>query len=180
MGTVNYGTSDYITLAIEPYDVDDIMDDPDWRDYIATEWKVDLEDEDAVTKAAYEEIEASYDADRENFDSAIKEYSGSGFCYFRFSILPGHEKGLYVNIENDLSDAFDDWREKRAAQKELTKIRAFLRYIAGCGFVQCFPGWVTSYNDYKGTLKSIDAAIREMREEVWKTPTWKQYNRIHA
>lgn len=45
------------------------------------------------------------------------------------------------------------------------------------GLVQCSPGWCTGYNDYKGTIVAIKAAIKEMREEVKTIPTWAQYER---
>lgn len=42
------------------------------------------------------------------------------------------------------------------------------------------PGYYegfTGYNDYKGTIAAIKAAIKEMREEVKTIPTWAQYER---
>lgn len=178
MGTINYGTSDYITLGIKLYDVDDVIKDADWVSFVSAEWGVDPGDADAVRNAAYDEINNYYACDAANFNSCLDKYRTAygGFYYFRITLKPGYYDGLYIDIENNFPVAFDDWREKQDAQKELTKIRAFLRELAGCGFVKCSPGWGTAYYDYTDTLKAIDDAIKEMRADVRATPTWSKYN----
>ena len=37
MGTVNYHTSDYITMGLKPYDMDDFTSDPDFMEEIEKE-----------------------------------------------------------------------------------------------------------------------------------------------
>ena len=44
------------------------------------------------------------------------------------------------------------------------------------GLVQYFPGWCTGYSTAKETRAAINAAIKEMRQEVQTTPTYRQYN----
>lgn len=178
MGTVNYGTSDYITLGIKPYDIDDFINDADWLSFVSADWGVDLNDADAVRDAAHEEINSYYESDSDNFSACLDKYGTAygGFYYFHIALKPGYYEGLYIDIENNFPVAFDDWREKQDVQKELTKIRAFLRELAGLGFVECSPGWCTTYYDYKDTLKAIDAAVKAMRADVRATPTWSKYN----
>ena len=88
----------------------------------------------------------------------------------------GYYEGFTLNIENNFPVAFDSWEEKREVQKEITEIKKFLADCAGSGLVAVFPGWVTAYEDYRGTLREIESAIAEMRQEVRNTPTWKRYN----
>ena len=179
MGTINYGTSDFITLGIKPYNPEDFESDSGWLDFIRDEWGIDTEDPEAVRDAAYEDIGFCYEDDRENFDSLLDKYrsAAGGFWFFHIKLEPGYYEGLYIDIENNFPVAFNDYVEKRDAQKEITRIKAFFRVLAGCGFVACFPGWCMGYSDYKTTLKEIDSAIRDMRETVKNTPTWAQYNR---
>lgn len=56
----------------------------------------------------------------------------------------------------------------------------YIYCVSGAGMVQCSPGWCTGYNDYKGTCRAINAAIKVMRDEVNNTPTWAQYERVNA
>lgn len=45
------------------------------------------------------------------------------------------------------------------------------------GLVQVWPGWCTSYKAPEESREALNAAIKEMREEVKHIPTWKQYER---
>lgn len=99
------------------------------------------------------------------------------FWYFHLAIKPGYYEGFSLDIESNFPVAFDNWEERKAAQREITQIKKCLIELAGVGLVACFPGWCTGYLDYKGTLQRINEAIKEMREEVKATPTWRQYER---
>ena len=171
MGAVNYCTSDYITLAINPYSVYDLERDRDFMDEIRAE----IEEYGGTVEAAIDDyISSCYEADEENARAILEKY---GFVYFHVTIKPGYYEGLSIDIENNFPVAFDFWQEKREAQKEITRIRACLEELAGVGFVECGPGWCTSYGDYNSTMAEIREAVREMREEVRATPTWAQYLR---
>lgn len=130
MGTINYKTSDYITLC--------------------------------------------YDCDKENIDSILEKYD---FYYYHVAIQPGYYEGFSLDIENNFPIAFDTGEDRREAQKEITRLKKCLIECAGCGLVTCVPGRSTTYGDYKSTLESISTAIVEMREEVRKIPTWRQYEK---
>ena len=45
MGTINYGTSDYITMGIRPADASSILNDPDFREWIEEEYHISPEEE---------------------------------------------------------------------------------------------------------------------------------------
>ena len=141
MGTINYGTSDYITIGYNCNNID--YEDEFYNDFISDEFEQIndlLEDED--------------------------------FVYFRVRIEPGYYEGYYINI---VYDGIDTYEEKLLAQKEITRIRAFLtRCISEFGCVAVYPGWCTGYADHKKTLHELSAAIKEMREEVRRSPTWRK------
>ena len=148
MGAINYFTSDYITMGLRPYA------------------RSDFENELDFMEEAREQIR-EYGGTLENvIDDYISE------CY----------EADFANIETELNKhnfpvAFDGWEDRKEANKEITEIKGFLIACAGLGLVQCSPGWCTGYNDYKGTIAAIKAAIKEMREEVKTIPTWAQYER---
>ena len=170
MGTINYKTSEYITLSIKPYDTDDIrqgiIDDNTSGEYDGL--TVDQVTDDII----YNETLNYYDADAMNAQSIIDKYH---LWYFRVAIEPGYYEGLSIDIENNFPVCFDDYIEKKEAQKEVTQLKQLLLDLAGVGYVQTFPGWVTGYNDYKNTLNGIKKAIKDIRQEVTTTPTYRDY-----
>lgn len=173
MGTINYMTSDYITLAIQPYDIDSIIKDPDFLEWMK---ESDYSPEEAED-LANEEIINYYDADRTNAETILDKYS---FYYFHIAIKPGYYEGLSIDIENNFPVFFEDYRERLEALKELKEIQKALEELAGVGFIECGPGWCTSYGDYESTMAAIPEAIREIRDEIKSTPTYRQYNRETA
>ena len=177
MGTVNYATSDYITMGLKPYDVDDFTNNPDFLDFIREEWGIDTTDQNAVYAAACDEVASLYDSDYANISFELSKHN---FQYYHNPVKPGYYEGFMLDIENNYSIAYDAWEDKRAAQKEITEIKQFLIACAGMGLVKCSPGWCTGYSDYNGTIKAIGAAIKEMREESRTIPTWAQYCREGA
>lgn len=170
MGTINYKTSDYITLSIKPYDTDDIrqgiIEDINAGDYEGI--TADMITDNMI----YDTITDYYDADSMNAQSIIDKYH---LWFFRVAIEPGYYEGLSINIENNFPVFFDDYMEKKDAQKEVTQLKNLLVDLAGCGFVQTFPGWCSSYKNYKDTIKGIREAIKDIRSEVATTPTYRDY-----
>lgn len=174
MSTVNYHTSDYITMGLKPYDVDDFTNDPDFMDFIRDAWGVDITDQEAVYNAACDEISTCYESDYENIEYELNKHD---LKYYHITIKPGYYEGFTLDIENNYSLAYDAWEDKRAAQKEITEIKQFLIACAGLGLVKCSPGWCTGYSDYNDTIDAIGDAIKEMRQEAKSIPTWAQYCR---
>lgn len=122
----------------------------------------------------YDEIRECYSCDILNVETILEHYD---FCYFHVAIKPGYYEGFTLDIENNYPIAFDDYIDKRDAQKEITQLKKCLIDCAGVGLVSCSPGWCTGYKDYTETVEDIKAAIRDIREEVKHTPTWRQYNK---
>lgn len=171
MGAINYMTSHYITMGVKPYYFSDFENDAEFMKEVSNEIK---ECGGTVDSYIQEYINSCYEADLANIEFILSRYS---FHYFYVTIEAGYYEGFTLDIENNFSVAFDGWEDKRTAQKEITSLKQCLLECAGCGLVACCPGWCTGYEDYKGTCKSIAAAIKDMREEVKNTPTWAQYEK---
>lgn len=157
MGAVNYFSSDYITMG---YDLS-AWDENDF--------------------SSYEEMEEEKAVDMDEMFSTISEMiECRRFWYFHITIKYGYYEGFSLDIENNFPVAFDNWEDKRDAQKEVTQMKAFLFECVNMGLCQVFPGWCTSYLSRSDSLQGIKKAIAAMREEIRNTPTWTQYNRQGA
>lgn len=168
MGTINYKTSNYITLGVHPYDPDDFINDKDFLE------ELNILYGDTSECTVYEYINMCYEDDRENIKHELEKHN---FYYYHITIESGYYEGFSLNIENNFPVCLDSYEDRQAAQKEITEIKSFLLTCAGMGLVQCFPGWCTGYNNYLMTIKGIQAATKEMREELRSIPTWKQCER---
>ena len=145
MGTINYKRSDFVTIGYN-------------CNYI------DYDDE------YYHEIIQDY-YDQVNY-LLKKEY----FYYFHITLEPGYYEGFSIDIENNFGICYDDYIDKQNAQKEITRIRTFLTHCIE-NFECCvvYPGWCTGYEDFENSLLKLNDAIKEMRQTVKNTPTWKKY-----
>lgn len=174
MGTVNYFTSDYITMGVRPYELYDLENDADFMAEIRAEVK---EYGGTVEEALNSYISDCYESDLANAESILSRFS---FWYFHVTIKPGYYEGFTLDISNNFPVAYDNYEDRRDAQKEITQLKKCLLELAGVGLVACYPGWCTGYEDYKGTCKAIEAVIKAMRDEVKTIPTWRQYERETA
>ena len=117
---------------------------------------------------------------QDDYDQIKQRLNEETFNCFTVALDPGYYEGFSIYIKFDFL-YFDDWQEKQAAQKEITRIKKFLlECINDFELCSIVPGWCTAYYDYKETLSDLDAAVYEMRETVKSTPTWLKYNRQGA
>ena len=186
MGTINYMTSDYITLGVKPYSAWDFLEDAgtlaEIKDAIMEDGLHDSLEEitdDEVDDYIYWLIGTYYEDDRINVEAILDKYC---WRYFSIKIEPGYYEGFSLDITYDYDgDCFDDYEEKRQAQREVTQVKECLIDLAGVGLKACSPGWCTSYRDYAGTINKINEAVKQMRLDVKNTHTyrtWEQdYNR---
>ena len=145
MGAINYKTSDYITIGYN-------------CNYI------DYEDE------FYPDIIQDY------YDQVKRRLDEGCFYYFHITLEPGYYEGFSLNIEFNFSMCFDDFTDKIAAQKEVTRIKEFLtECVDDFECCEVYPGWCTTYKNYKESLQTINAAAQEMRQTVRDTPTYNYY-----
>jgi hypothetical protein len=169
MGTINYRTSDYITMAIRPYYYTDFDEKEIAEDYCLAN-DCDIEDFD-VAPYIMDLIQSYYEDDLAEAENVLSRYH---FDYYHVKIEYGYYEGFSLDIENNYGCCYDDWQDRRYANKEITKLKQMLIELADIGMVACYPFWIMRYEDYKGTLKCINEAIKEMRAEVKAIPTWNQ------
>ena len=145
MGTINYKTSDFITIG---YNCNNI-------DYDEYEWSRETIEEYYSTVAAL-----------------LKELDNKIYC-FKVTLEPGYYEGFSINIEHNFNWCYDNYQEKLAAMREITQIKKFLLTLVN-DFECCavFPGWCTKYADYTESVKLLNEAVQEMRETVKNTPTY--------
>lgn len=147
MGTINYKTSNYITLGYL-----DILQQDFNNEYTPDDYYICEEDD---------YIQVKYLLEKQHF------------YYFHITLEPGYYSGFTIDIENNFNYCFDNYSEKLQALKELMQIKKFFVYIVENFNIRAvYPGWCTGYDDYDNTIKNISAAIEMMRDEVKITPTW--------
>ena len=169
MGTINYKTSDYITMGSRIQNYSDFENDS----YFLEEMKEEI-DRCGLENVIYSEIEENYDCDRLNVETYLNQHN---FVFYHVTIEPGYYEGFSINIENNFPVAYNDREEKRQAQKEITELKQFLLDCAGAGIAVVYPGWCTTELNYNDSVKAIKAAIKEIREESKAIPTWLWYER---
>ena len=154
MGAINYKTSDYITLAIEPLSG------------VADCLAIELADDARECNISIDEYVDDYISDYYdcNYRNANDVFSHYNFQYFNISIEPGYYEGLSINIQSNFVFCCDE--DKRDALDEIEQMLKCLNELAGIGFIACYPGWCTRYFDYEEILKMIDSAIIEMRNDL--------------
>ena len=142
MGTINYKTSDFITLGYNCNNID--YDDEFYHEIIQ-----DYFDQTACTRARYNfyyfhvSVEPGY---YEGFYIDIEH--NFSYCY------------------NDYEDKRAALKEITQIRKFLYECASDFECVA------VSPGWCTTYYNYTETLQRIDEAIKEMRAAVKNTPTW--------
>lgn len=149
MGAINYKTSKYVTLAIEPVD----YEEEDWE-FIA-EWYSDLGSE---------------------VSDLIDEYD---FEYLKVEVVYGYYEGFSINIEDgfgiDWAGEYWNWKDKEDAQKEITRLKKLLYRLLDMGLCVCVPSWCTSYYNPVESRRKIRDGIKEMRKECKRTDTISKY-----
>ena len=169
MGTINYRTSDYITMGIYPQTEWDFRDDE--AEIIENMLTNGYEEEDitdnAYTDYVYDLIASYEEDDYYQTKEILEEYD---FENFTLSIEAGYYQGFSLNIEYEHDGwDFDDIEDKNNAKMEVERVKECLKRLADIGLTACYPSWRTSYEDYDGTLAKIEEACAEMLEDIRKT-----------
>lgn len=149
MGTINYGSNEYINIGVNP------------NNY----W---IEDENGENMFLDFEMEDDY----QNIKFLLDDYN---FHYFNVTIEPGYYEGFYIDIKFDY--LWVDASEKPEILKELTQLKKFLLKCAECGLIEYYPGWCMGYSDYQNTIESIKTTIKDTKQNILKYPTYKTYNK---
>lgn len=142
MGTINYKTSDFITLG---YNCNDI----DYEDEFYHEIITDYYDQIAHRLAQY-------------YFYYFRVALEPGY-------YEGYSIDIEFNFTYCF-DNYDDKRAALKEITQIKKF--LLECVNDFECVSVYPGWCTGYANYKTTLEELNAAIIEMRETVKNTPTW--------
>lgn len=167
MGTINYKTMEYITLAIQPYDFDDIktgiLEDDQYSPEEITE------------NLVYDTINEYYSCDSENAKSIINNFYS---LYFKLDIEPGYYDGLQIILDTDF--CFDTEEDKKQCLDDLESLKKCLIDLAGVGFVACVPFWFMTYYDYKQTLEKIEKATEAIKTDIINSISFEEEERREA
>lgn len=166
MGTINYGTCDYITMGIKPYEREDFLSD---LDFMETATENIMEYGGDINEYIEDTIYSYYGDDRLNAKTIIDKYN---FRYFLVYPEPGYYEGLYIHLSEEFPLFIDGEEERKEILEEVNSLHKMFIDLAGCGFVACFPGWCTGYLDYIGTLEEIEKACAKLREKAESIKTW--------
>lgn len=153
MGTINYGTSEYITIGYNCNKID--YDDPFY----------------------WENIQDDF----EQVEYILKQYNFNYFnVKLKPGYYEGFYIDIKFNCDCDFygNDYFDSYEHKQLAQKEITQIKQFLLTCLDFGCCAVYPGWCMRYEDRATTIREIELGVYGMRETVKSTPTWNRLQRI--
>lgn len=155
MGTINYGTSKYITLGLEPFAFSDYEDEPGECDYFSRSY--DMED----LQRDAEQILECYN-----------------FKFFDVSIISGYYEGFYIDI-SDVSPFLFDESDLPEAFREANCLGALLLRFIKLGLAQCFPGWCTGYASAEESKKAVAAAVCTMKKSFYDYIDYFEYDNSH-
>lgn len=165
MGTVNYKTSDIITLGIRPYEPSDFELDPDFMEEARRQSEKYGDDIDSII---YQTIADYTEDDRQTAENIISRYS---FEFFQVSIEPGYYEGFSINISDDLPGEYWDADERQQALTDAANLGEMLKELVNDAcMVEVWPGWCTTYHDTDRTLKDIRKTIRCLIYDINDTP----------
>lgn len=147
MGTINFRTSNYITIGLEPYDSDDFIDEEGSVDY---GW-----------------IDDQYREDFSNVDEILSRYD---FDHFAVTIEWGYYDSFYLFIDNEWGEIFD-WKEDREeAEKEVDSLEKLLLECIDLGLCEVWPGWCTTYRERDESIQAVKKAMEDLRKTIRETP----------
>ena len=173
MGTVNYKTSDIITLGMMPYDPRDFELDPDFMEEVRRQSE---EYGDEIGSIIYQTIADYTEDDRQTAEDIVSRYS---FEFFQVSIEPGYYEGFSVIISDQLPGEYWDADERQQALTDAANLGNMLEELVydAC-LVECWPGWCTTYKDQAHSLQAIRKARRELIAEINDTPDYTEEEAI--
>ena len=142
MGTINYKTSDYITLG---YNLNNVNHEDDFY---------------------YDDINFEYD----QICAILKsEYFTYFHIKLEPGYYEGFSIDIEYNFSYCLDNYFEKLEAQKEITRIKNFM---LYIVENFNICAVFPGWCTGYSDYKKTISVINEAIQEMRGVVKETPTY--------
>lgn len=171
MGTINYGTSDYVTLGAN------IM----YSDYAEDEQLMEVlrQEVEEYGGTIDEQLQYYIDDDCENLYLEAKEIVDDyDFEFFKVELEFGYYEGFYLKLEQYLPILFDDYEERTRANKEVSKLKEMLLRLVDIGMRSCYPGWCTGWADREGSIKDIKGGVKKMRADIKEIMTYSRFERL--
>lgn len=169
MGTVNYKTSDIITIGLRPYEPRDFELDPDFMNEArrqSEEYGIDIETITYDTIAAYQED------DQINAQAIIDNYD---LEYFTVTIEPGYYEGFSIDITDNLPSEFYNDAERIDALTDAENLGDMLkRLVCDACLVEVWPGWCTTYKDQGQSITAVRKAIKGLIYDINDIPKYEQ------
>ena len=175
MGTINYKTSELLTLATN---IKTYPNDEEIKDEIENA-RIDgytLTEEEARDRLI--DFNNDYINDLYNWcNDEIKKYN---FNCYKISCEPGYYDGFSIYIKFKYF-YFDNYQEKQEAQKELTNIKKIMLKAVNDYFLRaCEPGWCTAWYDEKETIKKINESIKQERARLKSLHTDRTFEKLSS
>lgn len=165
MGTVNYKTSDIITLGLRPYEAQYFELDPDFMEEARKRCE---ENGCSIFDWIEGTINEYTEDDRQTAVDIISEYN---FEFFQVSIEPGYYEGFSVYISNDLPGEYWDADERQQALTDAASLGDMLKELVNDAcLVEVWPGWCTAYQDPAHSLTDVRKAIKGLIYDINDTP----------
>lgn len=166
MGTVNYKTSDIITLGLRPYEPRDFELDPDFMEDARKHCE---ENGCSIFDWIEGTINEYTEDDQQTAENIISRYS---FEFFQVSVEPGYYEGFSIDIANNLPSEFCDEDERAQAFADVQSLRDLLTCLVfdAC-LCEVWPGWCTTYRDTDQSKTAIRKATRALLADVADAPT---------
>lgn len=171
MGTINYGTSDYVTLGAN------IM----YSDYAEDEQLMEVlrQEVEEYGGTIDEHLQYYIDDNCENLYLEAKEIVDDyDFEFFKVELEFGYYEGFYLKLEQYLPILFDDYEERTRANKEVSKLKEMLLRLVDIGMRSCYPGWCTGWADREGSIKDIKGGVKKMRADIKEIMTYSRFERL--
>lgn len=161
MSTINYATSDIITVGLN---VDELTSNiyP----------KNEVEDESIINK-----LDELYSNEELNYYRTAKSIIDDFyFTYFKIDLQCGYYNGFIVNIYqnvtlNDIKTEYDDIDEMKDTTYEyindLKNLKQLLlKVVKEANLVTLTPGWVTGYDTHAHSIANIETTFDKLIEEA--------------
>ena len=165
MGTINYGTSEIITIGQLMFNGSGLSEE---------EW---------------EEERTFYMDETEDLMLDIQKLiNDHDFEFYKIVPEHGYYEGMYINIKLNTCCYYggpnrnykeynyvESSEERKNILKELTQIKNMLLECVNYHNLNViYPGWCTTELNYEDSIKEINKRIAEEKKKIRSFPTWKQ------
>ena len=153
MGAINYSNNKLFNLGLNYEEIKEIIE----RDF-ANEEDADID------QINYDEVCFIY----EECNNILNKYD---FNYYDIKLESGYYEGFYLTIDFKYN-YFDNFIEKKQAQKELTQVKkCLLELINACGLVSYHAWWCDTYYSKEETISMLKEFVKTERKRIADTLT---------